>query len=387
MTEIMRASREWYSRPDDERFVSLYELRDHVQKRKLHSEVEIINVNHLEATGKRQYSDEQHYADDLSLSVKTSMHGWEQLTPTHWSFGQLCTKAQAPASYMRKLHPELASFNLNYGMQVLAPKEDAKLMVVRDNEAATQELHCLTGKDYGRIWDEQVVEQVIAMNEGAGNVWKVPSASYMVKDPRRATTLYASDRDVFVFLVNENSGCEITDKWGKTHNMNKFIIVWNSEVGKTTLGATFGNYDFICDNRIIWGASNVRELRVRHSKFAPDRFATEMTPMLNQYAQLSADADARIYKAAMEIEVAKDEQGIKTWLRGKGFNTSEQQRILRQGISDRGGELPSTVWELVSAGTAAARAIPHTDARVSFEKRASSLLDVAERKSEYVAAA
>jgi hypothetical protein len=30
--------------------------------------------------------------------------------------------------------------------------------------------------------------------------------------------------------------------------------VWNSEVGKTTLGAGFFLFDYVCCNRIIWGA-------------------------------------------------------------------------------------------------------------------------------------
>ena len=380
MTNLMRASNEWYSRPDDQRFLTLEALHQATLARAQDMTIETVDLDKLEFTGKREYKGEQ-YKDNLLLSAPTSMGQYKDITPTHWSFGQLCQRAGAPASYLKKLHPELTAVNLNYTMQVNSDDTKGKLMV-----AASEELACITGKDYGRIWDHQVAKMLLRLNEETGNQWVVPAASYSATDPLRATTLYASDRDMFAMLVNESNGCEIIDKWGKVHNLNKFLIVWNSEVGKTTLGATFGNYDFICDNRIVWGAKNVQELRIRHSKYAPDRFGTEMKPLLTKYAGMKADTEARIFKTAMEMEVAKDEKGISSWLNNKGFNSAEQKRIIQQGKSDRGGQLPDTVWEIVAAGTAAARAIAHTDTRVDFERKASKLLDLAERKSEYIAA-
>src|SRR5205823_289606 len=64
-------------------------------------------------------------------------------------------------------------------------------------------LRALTSVSYGRIWDAAVVDQVIRVN-GSGR-WQVPAASYSDRDPTRASTLYASDRDVFMFLVDPDS--------------------------------------------------------------------------------------------------------------------------------------------------------------------------------------
>jgi hypothetical protein len=55
----------------------------------------------------------------------------------------------------------------------------------------------------GRIWDSQVVAAVERVNEDGR--WQIPAASYQARNPKRATTLYASDRDVFIFLVDPNN--------------------------------------------------------------------------------------------------------------------------------------------------------------------------------------
>ena len=257
-------------------------------------------------------------------------------------------------------------------------------MVVKDHSLDTQKLHCLTGKDYGRIWDAQVAKLLIMLYEMG---WQVPAASYAARDPIRASTLYASDRDIFGFLVkedNDSGGMNIVDKYGQAHNLNRGIMVWNSEVGNLTFGANYFNYDFICDNRIVWGVNNLQEFKFKHSKYAADRFDFEAQPMLLDYAKITMEDQTRVFEAAMEIEVGKDEKEVMTWLKGKGFNSAEQKRIIQQGRGDRGGDLPNTVWELVSAGTASARAIPHTDNRLKFEKKASNLLNVAERKVKYI---
>jgi hypothetical protein len=66
---------------------------------------------------------------------------------------------------------------------------------------ASVELRCLVGPDYGRIYDHQVVEAVMAANQDGR--WHIPAASYQAKSPKRATTLYASDRDVFIWSTSE----------------------------------------------------------------------------------------------------------------------------------------------------------------------------------------
>jgi len=77
---------------------------------------------------------------------------------------------------------------------------------------------------------------------------------------KRATTLYASDCDVFIFLVNEARPIDVD---GQTYFRG--FYTWNSEVGKATFGRASFLYSYVCANRIIWGARDVEELRIRHT--------------------------------------------------------------------------------------------------------------------------
>jgi hypothetical protein len=47
-------------------------------------------------------------------------------------------------------------------------------------------------------------------------------------------------------------------------------------------------FDYVCCNRIIWGADQYTEIRIRHTKGAPDRWLEEVTPVLREYSQASA---------------------------------------------------------------------------------------------------
>ena len=131
-----------------------------------------------------------------------------------------------------------------------------------------QSLRSLTSPNYGRIWDIQVVEAVERVNHDG--MWKVPAASYSASNPKRATTLYASDRDVFIFLVDPDHAIEIGDDV-----LFRGFYTWNSEVGSQVFGLSTFLYRYVCDNRMIWGASNVQEVRIRHTRGAPERFGYE----------------------------------------------------------------------------------------------------------------
>jgi hypothetical protein len=66
------------------------------------------------------------------------------------------------------------------------------------------------------------------------------------------------------------------------------FFVGNSEVGKSSLFAGFFLFDYVCCNRIIFGADQYTEVRIRHTKGAPDRWLEEIVPVLQDYSEGSA---------------------------------------------------------------------------------------------------
>src|SRR3546814_5355565 len=90
------------------------------------------------------------------------------------------------------------------------------------------------------------------------------------------TTLYASDRDVFLFPVDDAHPIEAAClPNGDPDPYFRGFYAWNSEVGSKTLGIASFYLRAVCMNRNIWGAEGFEEISIRHSKFAATRVAHE----------------------------------------------------------------------------------------------------------------
>lgn len=361
--ELMQASRQWASRPDDQRFLTLEDLKNSVSQRKSESWTATPNVRDLRVIAQDN--------DDLGVQLFDPTIGQQRVvSPTNWGFNQLAQYAKAPATYLRSLPAELAAINMQWGLEHNSMRDDA-LVLAQSN--GSNSLRAMTSTSYGRIWDIQVVNAVERVN-GDGR-WQIPAASYATQNPKRATTLYASDRDVFIFLVDPNNPVTID---GEESPLFRGFYIWNSEVGSATFGLTTFLYRAICDNRIIWGATHVKELRMRHTGGAPDRFAYEGQKYLLQY---SNEATAEIVQTVQnaktkEISADKDDpkNTISNWLKDRGFAASIAKGSQEQVVADGGGR---SIWDIVNGVTAYARTIPHTDARIDVESKAGKLMNLA----------
>ena len=200
-----RVSSEWFNRPDDERYLSLDDLWASVKGRSERSRSRIVETAEIRVEASRDN------AERMQLILPRAQ---EPVAPTHWAFGQLASIVGAPASYLRQLPAPLAAINLQYGLS----SHRAEQVKTFETEDGRTELRAVTGPDYGRIHDHELVEAVqrIAGNGTGDTRWKVPGVldwSTGVYNPdveisRDTTTLYASDRDVFLFLVDDHNPIE-----------------------------------------------------------------------------------------------------------------------------------------------------------------------------------
>jgi hypothetical protein len=355
--QLHEASKQWHSRPDDERYLSLADLKAAVLNRKHESWTATPSTASMQVIPSE---------GGLAIEVMDPTAGCRRpLIPTNWAFTQLSQYAQAPAAYLRKLPPELAAINLQWGLE-RSPLRDESLVLARSN--GTHELRAMTSTSYGRIWDHQVVEAVEKVNQD--NRWQIPAATYDRKDPKRATTLYASDRDVFLFLVDPANPIEVP---GEEAPLYRGFYTWNSEVGSAVFGLTTFLYRTVCDNRIIWGATDIKELRIRHTGGAPDRFAYEGSRYLQRYAEESGQKlIAGIVKAKQtEIPTKKDES-VSDWLQSRGLTKAQAKASYDSAVAEEGKA--RSIWDIVNGITAYARSIGNTDARVDLEAKAGKLM-------------
>src|SRR3954451_4977540 len=164
---IGRVSSEWFSRPADERYLSLSELFAAARERGERSRTRTVESAAIRVEANRDD------AERLALMLPGED---VPLVPTHWSFGQLATLVGAPATYLRQLPAPLAGINLQYGLS----SHRAELVKTLEVEDGRVELRAVTGPDYGRIYDHELVTAVMRIaGDGVGDTrWKVPGLGH-----------------------------------------------------------------------------------------------------------------------------------------------------------------------------------------------------------------
>ena len=369
---VGRVSSEWFSRPDDERFLSLGDLAGAVRGRSERSRTRVVETAliHVEAN--------RNDPERLALILPGAD---TPVAPTHWSFGQLASQVGAPASYLRQLPAPLAAINLQYGLS----SHRAEQIKTLETDNGRIELRAVTGPDYGRIYAHELVDAVpkIAGNGTGDTRWKVPGVldwSTGIYNPRvditrDTTTLYASDRDVFLFLVDDLNPIEagrLPD--GSPDLYFRGFYCWNSEVGAKTLGMASFYLRAVCQNRNLWGVEDFEEITIRHSKYAANRFAHEAAPALLNFANSSPQPFVNGIKAARERIVARTDEDRSDFLRKRGFSKAETGKIIETVLAEE-GRPPESIFDFVQGITAVARDKPHQDARLDMEAKAKKLLD------------
>jgi hypothetical protein len=244
-------SSQWFSRPDDQRFLSLTDLKEFLQDRRERSRVATVETREIRV---KADPDDPRRLDFVMPDGRVGR-------PNHWSFGQLCSRIGVPAGFVReKLH-----YTAGPVLYECLQRSETELVKVLDMDTEggikdEVEFRAVTGPDYGRVWDAEVVDAALKVFDDG--TWKVPGVinwSTGMYDPnapitKQSTTLYASDRDVFIFLCRDQFPIEVGKLAdGSPDYIFPGAILWNSEVGSKSLGLTTMYLRGICMNRNLWG--------------------------------------------------------------------------------------------------------------------------------------
>jgi hypothetical protein len=350
---LMEASNQWMNRPADQRFEKLADLRASVNARRMRSrstDVDLPRVK-VEAVGE-------------SIAINSVIAPSE---PTHWAFSQFAGMLRAPASYLRTLPIPLAVNCLNAGIEA-APREAIKFMTIASEGDGPATLQACTSPTYGRIWDADCVDAVGRIVERTGGKFYNPLAYDRATGAPKPSGLYASDRDVFMFMIDGGSRLEV----GPRAKLNRGFFCWNSEVGARTFGLTTFLFNECCGNHIVWGASEIKQLTIRHTQNGPYRFDSEAAPVLMAYAQSSARTEETAIRRAMGLALPKDEKEFDRMIACAKLTRAELKEAIASAKREEGQ--CATLWDLVQGITAYARGFDFVDARVDLETRAGKLL-------------
>ena len=375
-------SSQWFSRPDDQKFLTLDDMLAHKKIDAQRMTSRTVDTHKVKIIG--DFDESNPSRGNIFVEYTDENKQEHYNAPTNWSFGQLSQLAGAPSGYLRDLPAPLAADCIQWGLKYNRSKD---LIKVYGNQANGGELRAATGPDYGRIFDWEILDPIKNLIDESGGRWKVPGMmvgsrdGLAVYDPEvpvsmETTTLFASDRDVFVFLVDDRNPIEV----GKLPNgepdlMFRGFYAWNSETGSKTAGIAAMYLRGVCMNRNLWGVENFEEIKIRHTKFAPDRFAMEARPALQSFANGSTHSFIEGVQAAKDLKVAKDDEERLDFITKRAGLSGRMAKAASARHFKEEGRPVETVWDAAQAITAIARDVPHQDARIQVERKAGALLD------------
>lgn len=378
-------SMQWMARPHDQRFLSLDNLFDAKKAFWDGAWQQRINTNEFEiAAPEPNTTADLHKLTIQGIRVdRGDVMQDVEVAPTHLAFNHLCNLAKVPAKLMREVPTQIGKDFINWRLQHAREIEAVKLY------GSTELLYAATGPEYGRIPDYEVAEAVREIaGSGRGEMrWKIPGVmnwSTHTYDPEApvtidSTTLYASDRDIFMFLVDDRNPIEVGKlRDGSPDLMFRGFFVQNSEMGTRSLKIAVFYLRGVCMNRCLWGVEGFEEMRLTHTRTAPSRWINQARPALNSFADGSSQKLIAGVEAAKAVRIADDDEKALEFLKARNstFSAAKAKSILARGLEEEGRPV-RTAWDFAQAITAEARSLPFSDERLAYELEAGRILDKA----------
>lgn len=398
---LYSANYQWANRPDDERFSSLEEM---------------VKATYAYTEGARLAPNvpvDSHFrveAQDGNLALMGKANLPARLT--HYAFGQLSKLVHAPADYLRSLPATLAAQNLNVGLKKRQEQDaDDKLSILMHRNNDNYVVRSVTTDRYDLVWNFRVITEAILKHMVPAG-WQVPPArparpgqagirkatqadilpnqnefglSIKVGDDIAPAGLYASDHDMFIFLVNQSDPA-----WDGARWLHRGVFIEQSEVGDCGLNATAFTYANVCGNHIVWDTGEVKKVRVRHIKSEEAKQGRTLENFINRWHTMSRSlpSGAKLtqdIQQARQHEIAGSKEDVVDAVY-KFAKVNNLTRINRTAIdasydlAEQSGNYgaPTTVWGMVNGLTEYSQTgAVHTDTRTDFDRQAGRIMEIA----------
>jgi len=338
---LTRAHQELYRRQEDERFETLTALRDHCRSRKRQS------VDHW--CPPRDLKPCAIDGDQFSLGIGSD----GAFLMNDWSLGQLCKLAGVGKETVNRLTAATASQVFSETL----PRGNKPLQLfVEQNRVRS-----IHGTSYTRLFDADLVQ----MLQGFAVDFEPPQTAV-----GGGTGLYAGEQDLFCFLIDPTGWTEIE---GEAFAPGFFV--WNSEVGRRSVGIQTFWFQAVCQNHIVWDAVEVVEFSRKHTSSVGDALTDVRRIIEGLVAKRDErrDAFAKVIGKAMSERLGSDaDETLKTLLKS-GIPRSAAKEALQ--IAEAQGHF--TIFALVDALTRMAGKVQFAGERYELDARAATLLALA----------
>ena len=341
MSNLTRAHFELFRRSPDESFSSLRDLGEHCRRQKEQS----FDRWHLpQAIRPKPLA-----SDRLAVEVGTD----GAFTMNAWSFGQLCQFAKVGKETVNRLSADTASRVLEETL----PSGKKPLQLLSEGES----IRSIHGTAYTRLHNADLVAILSEFATDFGPPQKAMNGG---------TGLYCGEEDMFCFLIDPLGWVEIG---GEAFAPGFFV--WNSEVGKRSLGVQTFWFQAVCQNHIVWDAVEVVEFSRKHTANVHESL-TEIRRIIEALVQkrdARRDGFTKVVRKAMETRLGDDAEEVAEALFKAGVGHALGKKALE--IACEQGRF--TIFALVDALTRLSGEMKNAGDRADADQKAGRLLQLA----------
>jgi hypothetical protein len=267
-----------------------------------------------------------------------------------WSFTQLCGLAGVSKETVNRVSADTASRVFRETL----PEGNKPLQLFTADDL----VRSIHGHSYTRLYNADLVTM---LREFAADFGPPQQAS------TGGTGLYCGEQDMFCFLIDPTGWAELDGQ-----AFAPGFYVWNSEVGKRSVGIATFWFQAVCRNHIIWDATEVVEFTRKHT----GKVGEALGDIRRIVEQLVEKRDARkegfvaVMRKAMEAKLGEDAEETMKALTKAGITKTLAKRALEVAVEQ--GRF--TIFALVDALTRIARELPNAGERTDADQKAAALL-------------
>jgi hypothetical protein len=191
--------------------------------------------------------------------------------------------------------------------------------------------------------------------------------------PQKGSTggsgLYCGEQDLFAFMIDSTGWAEIDGQ-----AFAPGFYVWNSEVGKRSVGVSTFWFQAVCKNHIIWDAVEVTDFARKHTGKVGEALGDirRIVEGLVERRDERKDGFVAMIRKAMEQRLGEDAEEVMKALGRAGIRKTLAKRALE--IAERQGRF--TIFAVVDALTRIAREFQNAGERTDADQRAASLFSL-----------
>lgn len=338
MVTLKRAHQELFRRKPDEAFDSFEALYRKVSSDRENS---IDNwVPHEDLT----------ITHDLTFEIEAN----PDYRLNEWSFSQLCRMAGVSKDTINRLSRKTAS----KALQETLPSSQKPFQILTTGS----DIRAIHGVAYTRLWNQELLDVVKEFTSDF-----TPPQTAM---DGQSTGLYCGEQDMFAFLIDPTGWAEID---GEAFAPGFFL--WNSEVGRRSLGVQTFWFQKVCQNHIVWDAVEVVEFTRKHTANIRDGLG-EIRQIIENLAKKRderRDGFVKVIRKAMTEKLGDDADEVSRRLAAEGIPrgvVKDAMEIARQ----QGG---FTIFSLVDALTRTSQSVQLAGNRVELDAKIGRLLSLA----------